>query len=464
MTEPKIMAGNNNIFPKAESEIVEFKTTFNASVIETLVAFANTRGGTVYVGVNDKCEVKGVDVAPESVQQWVNEIKSKTEPSLVPYVELKEYDGKLLVIFSTHDQPIKPISLQGRCYKRINNSNHLLSVAEVSDLYMQTMQYSWDAYPYIGADVDSLDCTKITEFIEKVNSVKRFTLPSQPIKALTKLNMIHKNVPTNAAMLLFSKNNLRYNVHIGRFKTPSLIIADKMINGNLYDVLEESMQTIIGHLKFAFEITGKTTQRTEIPEYPMDAIRELLVNALVHRDYQSPTDIQIRIYDNSITFFNPSGLFGNITEEALGTDSYQASTRNKQIAEAFYLTNEIEKYGSGFIRIRKAIADYPTMKFRYQNLGHGFMTEFSYEKQKLTKNNKNELENELENELGVREKSILKLMNENPKVTQLEMAQQIGISSQNVRKYIVKLKEKGWLLRIGPDKGGYWKVLKTPKP
>jgi len=76
-------------------------------------------------------------------------------------------------------------------------------------------------------------------------------------------------------MILFSKQNLRYNVHIGRFKTPSLIIADKLINGNLFDVLEESMQTIVGHLKFAFEITGKSTQRTEIPEYPLDAIREL---------------------------------------------------------------------------------------------------------------------------------------------------------------------------------------------
>ena len=74
----------------------------------------------------------------------------------------------------------------------------------------------------------------------------------------------------------------------------------------------------------------------------MDAVRELLVNSLIHRDYQSPTDIQIRIYDNSITFFNPSGLYGNITEEELKTDSYQASTRNKQIAEAFYLTNDIE--------------------------------------------------------------------------------------------------------------------------
>ncbi|MDR0941992.1 MAG: hypothetical protein LBM68_07190, partial [Bacteroidales bacterium] len=99
------------------------------------------------------------------------------------------------------------------------------------------------------------------------------------------------------AMILFSKENLLYNVHIGRFKMPSMIIADKMINGNLYDVADEAMQTIIGHLKFAFEIIGKTTQRTEIPEYPLDAIREALLNALIHRDYRSSTDVQIKIFD-----------------------------------------------------------------------------------------------------------------------------------------------------------------------
>lgn len=125
----------------------------------------------------------------------------------------------------------------------------------------------------------------------------------------------------------------------------------------------------------------------------MDAIRELLVNSLIHRDYQSPTDIQIKVYDNSITFFNPSGLYGNITEEELNTDSYQASTRNKQIAEAFYLTNDIEKYGSGFIRIRKSIAEYPTMKFEFHNLGHGFLTEFNYENQKISLNNHAEIQN-----------------------------------------------------------------------
>jgi len=448
------------IIPTTESENVEFKSTFSRAVIETLVAFANTKGGAVYVGVNDKGEVKGVDIANESMQQWINEIKSKTEPSLIPYVEIVKIKNKELVIFSTHEQPIKPISLQGRCYKRINNANHLLNVSEVSDLYMQTMQYSWDAYPYRGADINSLNLKKVEQFIAKVNLVKRFSLPLNPQDALSKLNMIQKNTPTNAAMILFSKDNLRYNVHIGRFKTPSLIVADKMINGNLFDVLEESMQTIIGHLKFAFEITGKTTQRTEIPEYPLDAIRELLVNSLIHRDYQSPTDIQIKVYDNSITFFNPSGLYGNISEEDLNTDSYQASTRNKQIAEAFYLTNDIEKYGSGFIRIRKAIADYPTMKFEFHNLGHGFLTEFNYEKQKISLNNHAEIENGKKTARKRQEngKKIIDKIQESSDISIVELAETLGLSIKTVRTNIDKLKQNGIITRIGPDKGGYWEV------
>jgi ATP-dependent DNA helicase RecG len=134
----------------------------------------------------------------------------------------------------------------------------------------------------------------------------------------------------------------------------------------------------------AFEITGRTTQRTEIPEYPLDAIRELFLNSVIHRDYKSPTDVQIKIFDPKITFFNPGGLYGNITEEELLTDAYHASTRNKQIAEAFYLTRDIEKYGSGFIRVRQAISNYPTMKFEFHESGDGFVTEFSYTEQKMS--------------------------------------------------------------------------------
>ena len=437
----------NSMIPTAENSNTEFKTSFSDEVIITLVAFSNAKGGSVYIGVTDKAEVKGVDIGKETIQNWVNEIKIKTAPQIIPDVEEVVLDNKTVVILSVGEFPIKPVSTKGRYYKRVGNSNHLMSASEISDLYMQTMQYSWDSYPYLGAHIDDLNLEKVKTFIFKVNQVKRFLLPENPVDALFKLNMIKGETPTNAAMILFSKENLRYNVHIGRFKTPSMIIADKMINGNLFDVLEEAMQTIVGHLKFAFEITGRTTQRTEIPEYPLDAIRELLLNALVHRDYQSPTDIQIRIYDNSITFFNPSGLFGNITEDQLKTDNYQASTRNKQIAEVFYLTNDIEKYGSGFIRIRKAIAEYPTMKFSFRNSGHGFLTEFSYENQKTT------VETTVE--------TILKLIENDPSITQQQIMQKLKLTRRGVEWNIMKLKEKGVIIRRGPSRGegGYWEII-----
>ncbi|MDR1864612.1 MAG: putative DNA binding domain-containing protein [Bacteroidales bacterium] len=449
------------ILQQGEGLHVEFKTSFNVETINTLVAFANTKGGVVYIGVSDTGSVKGVSIGTETVQQWINEVKTKTEPAIIPEADVVEIDGQQIVALSVTEFPVKPVSVKGRYFKRVKNANHQLSTSEISDVYMRTMQYSWDAYPYSGATFEHLNHEKIRLFIAKVNTIGRFRLPEDPKAALRKLRMIKDETPTNAAMILFSKENLLYNVHIGRFKTPSLIIADKMINGNLYDVVEESMQTIIGHLNFAFEIKGRTTQRAEIPEYPLEAIREILLNAIIHRDYTSPTDIQIKIFDRKITFFNPGGLYGDLTEAELQTDSYHASTRNKQIAEAFYLTHDIEKYGSGFLRVRKEITQYPTMLFEFHEVGSGFIAEFSYTEQKIT----TELENipqkateKFTEKFTENAKKILEIIYNNPNTTINELSEILSISRQSVIKNIAKLKARGFLERIGPDKGGYWQV------
>jgi ATP-dependent DNA helicase RecG len=454
-----------------ESQNIEFKPGFNDEVIETLTAFANTKGGKVLVGVADNgLPVIEFVIGKESIQQWLNEIKTKTQPAIVPSVAVVNYRGKPVIEFSIPEFPVKPVSFKGKYFKRVQNANHQLSTVEISDAYMQSMQYSWDSYPYPRASMASLNVEKISAFISRVNAVGRFRLPTDVVEALQKLRMLLNGVPTNAAMILFSRENLLYNVHIGRFKTPSLIIADKMINGNLYDVLEESMQTIIGHLKFAFEITGRTTQRTEIPEYPLDAIREALLNTLVHRDYRSSTDVQIKIFDQKITFFNPGGLYGNITVEELLTDTYQASTRNKQIAEAFYLTHDIEKYGSGFIRIRQAIANYPTMRFTFRESGNGFVSEFSYAKQKVsTKGDKRtnnresakvyEDTKEDTEKLTLVQEILLKEMSNNKFVTVPELSKKLNMNIGNTKNDILKLKSKGLLKHIGPNRGGHWQVM-----
>jgi len=373
------------IILQGEGVNTEFKTTFNADVIETLVAFANAKGGTVYVGVSDAGKLTGVSVGKESVQSWINEVKSKTEPSIIPDVEVIEVQEKQIVALSVATFPIKPIATKGRCFKRVDKANHQLSISEISDLYMQSMQYSWDAYHSVSHTVSDLDFNKVQRFIDKVNSMGRFSLEGSPVECLEKLKYISGKQVTNAAVLLFGKEGSTYNVHLGRFKTPSMIIDDKMLRLTLFEAVEETQKYLISHMKVAFEITGETTQRTEILEYPKPAIRELILNCLIHRDYLSPIDVQIKVFDSCITFYNPGKLYGDLTVEDLKTNTYQANARNKLIAEAFYLTGDIEKYGSGFRRIRKELEQYPTMKLECKEAPNGFLATVSYTERK-TKN------------------------------------------------------------------------------
>ena len=445
------------IILQGECETVEFKNSFNTQAIETLVAFANFKGGAVYIGVSDIGKITGVSVNSETIQLWINEIKTKTEPSIISDTEIIKIKDKVVVKISISEFPVKPIAVKGRYYIRKNNSNHLLTPNEISDIYMQSMQLSWDSYLYQNAAISDLDLSKVLLFIHKVNGVKRFYLEENEINALEKLGLIREGKPTNAAMILFSKANLRYNVHIGRFKSSDLIIADKMISGNLYDVLEESMREIISHLRFAFEITGKTTSRTEIAEYPLDAIRELMVNALVHRDYRSPIDIQIKIFDQSISVFNPSGLFGNLTIEDLKTDNYRASTRNKLIAEAFYLTKDIEKYGSGFIRIRKAITDYSTMKFEYKEIANGFLAELNYSIQKISTKDgtKDGTKEPAERKMLL----ITEILKESKTSTIDDISQLLNIPRRTIVRYIEQLKKDNKIVRKGGRKSGHWELI-----
>ncbi|MBE0640074.1 MAG: winged helix-turn-helix transcriptional regulator [Bacteroidales bacterium] len=206
----------------------------------------------------------------------------------------------------------------------------------------------------------------------------------------------------------------------------------------------------------AFEITGKTTQRTEIFEYPIPALRELVLNAIIHRDYTSPVDIQIKIFDQSITLFNPGKLFGGITIEQLKTDSYQSQTRNKLIAEVFYLTKDIEKYGSGFIRIRREIKEYPTMLFEYRELGDGFLVEIKYEKQKTSLQPRNDVGKDVGKEIAFKYRSIIETIRNNPEITIPELAKTSGLTTRTIERKISELKNYGLLQRTGGRKEGYW--------
>lgn len=194
---------------------------------------------------------------------------------------------------------------------------------------------------------------------------------------------------------------------------------------------------------------------------------KLVLNAIIHRDYLSPADIQIKIFDNSITFFNPGKLQQNLTVEDLKTNSYPAYARNKLIAEAFFLTGDIEKYGSGFLRIRRALSNYPTMALDCKEIAEGFMATVAYTKQKTSSvEQKDEGVNVTEKptekptkKLSVDQIKILEVLAENQNTTSEELATILKIRADSVRDNLSKLKAKGMLERIGSAKGGYWKII-----
>ncbi|MFH1187704.1 MAG: RNA-binding domain-containing protein, partial [bacterium] len=109
------------LIKNGESEKVEFKENFNDSAIETLVAFSNSKGGKIFIGINDKKKIIGVDLNGESLQKIINEVKQKTDYKIIPEIEMVKIDKKTIIVLSISEYPSKPLSFRGKYYKRVKN-------------------------------------------------------------------------------------------------------------------------------------------------------------------------------------------------------------------------------------------------------------------------------------------------------------------------------------------------------
>ena len=179
------------LLQKGENQHVEFKTSFNDEVIISLVAFSNARGGAVYIGVTDDGTVKGVSLGKETVAQWINDIKNKTAPVLIPDVETVVVETQTVVVLSVSEYPIKPVSFKGRYYKRVENANQLLTTTEVVNLHLQTLNTSWDAYYDAVHTLDDISLEKVQSVIE-IMKENGLTINETPIAFLQKYDLLRE--------------------------------------------------------------------------------------------------------------------------------------------------------------------------------------------------------------------------------------------------------------------------------
>jgi ATP-dependent DNA helicase RecG len=151
------------LLKSGESETVEFKRTFGKEVIIALTAFANTGGGRVVVGVNQQGRRQDIPFGPETEQRYLNEIENATYPQIIPHVTSFDVSGKNVLVFEVAEYPVKPIAYKNRYYKRVKNSNHILSLDEIVDLQQQSLNISYDAYP-LKESLQSFDRTLMQKF------------------------------------------------------------------------------------------------------------------------------------------------------------------------------------------------------------------------------------------------------------------------------------------------------------
>ena len=436
-----------------ENERVEFKSNFNTGVIETLVAFSNTHGGKIVIGVSDSSEIVGVTINTESIQNWINEIKNKTSPSLIPDVDIIKENSKIVIVLSIQEYPIKPVSTRSRYIKRIANSNHLMSIDEIANEHLRTINTSWDFYLDPNHDIDNISLDKIGDFIRKVASRNQTTINISPIDFLSKLEIIRDNKLTFGAYLLFVKDYcLISDIQVGRFKSETKIIDSVSINSDLFCEIEEVIAFIKKHLMVEYIITGDP-QRIERFDYPLDAIREIVVNMVVHRDYRDSNGSIIKIYDDRMEFYNPGKLYGGITVEDLLSDNYSSQTRNKLIAKAFKEVGIIEKYGTGIKRILQICVNHGIKQPKFEEKYNGFNV--TLYKEKLNESRDRGVNGGVNG--GVNE--ILEYIKLHAPVKSHQLSNDLKISQRTVERNLKELKNNHLIeFRGAPKTGGYYLV------
>ena len=241
-----------------------------------------------------------------------------------------------------------PVSLRGRYYQRSGSTNQELTGNALNEFLMRRFGKSWDGVTYDSFSMSDID----TETVERFKKLAVDRLPliveeKDPHLILNKLNLIHDGKFKRAAILLFGKNPqalfLQSHIKIGRFLSDTDIFTSDIVEGNLFRQVDQAI-SILKSKYLISPITFEGIHRREKLELPVIALREALLNAIIHRNYMTTSAIQVRIYDDRVVILNEGALPENITIEDLRRE-HLSKPRNTLIADVFYKAGFIESWG-----------------------------------------------------------------------------------------------------------------------
>ena len=338
---------------QGENQNIEFKESWRDEWLKTICAFANTNGGKLFIGVDDNGNVTGIQDIQKLLVDLPNKINNKL--SIIPII-LEKKEGDIGYIEIVIEQSTVAISCNGKYYLRSGSTTQELNGTALSDFLQRKLGITWDSIASLKYNNELIDTETVLKFknraLERVPSIGE---EKNEKDILEKLYLIEKDNIKNAGVLLFYKNPqaifLQSKIKIGKFLNDADVEVQDIIDRNLLSQAINSIDILTNkYLKRYIKYSEDKIERREELEYPIEALRESIYNAIVHRDYTSTAEISIKVYDDKLVIINPGILPPEIAITSLKT-IHTSKPRNPYIANVFQKAGYIEAWGRGTNKI-----------------------------------------------------------------------------------------------------------------
>lgn len=470
---------------KGESEKIEFKENAKTNTyIKTVVAFANGNGGKIVFGVKDNKEIVGVENEFEVMDGIINAISDNCYPMIVPDISLHTLENKTVILVEIEGGKKKPYYLKSKgmqkgTYIRSGATTRIIEEDYVlKELVLEGENKYFDQQVCHGESVSDEEIEKFCEWLEKL--ARKNSENDTEIRKITRNTLLSWKVleekngrifPTNAYILLSGKENWEVSrkIQCGVFKgeTRSIFVDKKEFEGSIIMQLEKAYQYVLEKINLGSDIIG--IYRVDKYEIPPKSIREIIANAVIHRSYLEPNDIQVALYDNRLEITSPGMLLSGVNVKRM-KEGY-SKLRNRAIASVFAYVNIIEKWGSGIPRIMNEIREYGLQEPEFIIFENDFRVNIYRKNYNTTQSTQGSTQNRInttqdiskKEKLDVKnltetDKTIINTIINNPEMSQKQIADNLNWTVNKVKYYMKKFKQKNILKYEGTSQNGKWEI------
>ena len=423
---------------RTEYKLLGPKGKLPDSLIKEVVAFANSDGGEIYVGIADNGTIFGVDNPDDAMNRITSTIRDNIRPEMLMFISAMdiELDGKTVIKINVQPGTSKPYYVSGKgirpegVYIRKGSSTIPASEATIKEMLMQASGGSYESARSIEQDLTF-------KALKKEMSLHNLELGESQMKTLHLIG--NDGLYTNLALLLSDQCPFTTKVAVFEENDPLIFQDRREMTGSILTQLDDVLAYIDQYNKTHAQVGAK--YREDKKDYPPEAIREALLNCIVHRDYSFSGSNIINIYDDHMEFISIGSLLPGISIESVMRGLSQS--RNKNLADIFYRMTLVESYGTGIKKIIKLFEGYKSPEFATEEGGF-FVTMYS--------KNKIEKKPQMTRQLQDADKMIMESVNKNGFVTRADVEEILNVKQTRAYMILKKLCDAGELQSVSEGK------------